>query len=484
MSKKIFLISLLLFLVISLSIVFAEETDALKSDINGNGIVNDIDLRILSEYLGLTQTDVLYEQRKDLNGDGIIDTIDLELLRQNITTLGLHGFYPKEIFKANNFNQKHLLKYFNDLSFAFYDVLYDASTDKNEGVGISPMIMNENHLESLQISKQNNIPIRFNVFSEMSVLKNILPFEEKRQQLIQLMMDRMNQEIAKGTGIYWDGLVIDFEELRDTRINSIDGIRENTLYEGKRMSEWYVQFLQEIRQALSAAETGKDLYVAVPYSTYYDGYNYREIGNVADKVIVMAHDYEPKRSIRKSDVMLYLNNPSFVDSLASITRIDKAIQGLTNQETGIQDPKKVILQISFGTAQWKFPDVEKPEDWERIASETAGNYSTPSYVQIYQRMTSPIDPGIPNYIKALESPYMVYYNSIDKSYNFILYEDSRSVAAKIKKVQEAGFGGISLWSLGRIPIYENPIGDRSTLELYLDVWSQVLESVGLKWINK
>lgn len=176
--------------------------------------------------------------------------------------------------------------------------------------------------------------------------------------------------------------------------------------------------------------------------------------------------------------MLYLKNPAFVDSLAPASRIEKAIQALTNQETGIQDPKKIILQISFGTAQWKFPNIEKPEDWEKLSPETVGNYSTPSYTQIYQRMTSSLDPAIPSYIKVLESPYIAYYNSVDKSYNFILYEDSRSVAEKIKKVREAGLGGISLWSLGRIPAYENPIRDSSTLELYMNVWTQILESAG------
>ena len=92
----------------------------------------------------------------------------------------------------------------------------------------------------------------------------------------------------------------------------------------------------------------------------------------------MAHDYEPKGSITKSDVMLYLKNPAFVDSLAPASRIEKGIQALTNQETGIQDLKKIILQISFGTAQWKFPNIEKPEDWEKLSPETVGNYSTPS----------------------------------------------------------------------------------------------------------
>ena len=482
MKNKIISVFLLLFLGFSLSFVYAEETTVLEGDINGNGVINSIDFKMLWEYLQSNQ-DKLYDQRIDMNGDGIINTVDLEILKHHVSTLELHGFYPKESFKANNFNQKHMLKYFNDLSFAFYDVLYNSSLDEKHSVSISSMIFNANHMEAIQAAKQNNIPIRFNLYAKMSELKNILPFEEKRHHLIQLTIDMLSQEIVKDTETYWDGVVIDFEELRNTRMNPNDGTRENVLYEGKLMSEWYIQFLQELRQALDLSEKGLDVYAAVPFSNYYDAYNYREIANIVDRIIVMAHDYEPKQNIPKSDVMLYLNNPSYVDSLAPITKIDKVIKTLTNEETGIQDPKKVILQISFGTAQWKFPNVEKAEDWAMISSETEGKYSTPSYEQIYQRMVSQIDTGVPNYIKELESPYIVYHNSMDKSYNFILYEDSRSVAEKIKKTQEAGFSGLSLWSLGRIPSYENPIRDSISLELHFDVWSQVLESMGIKHIN-
>ncbi|MFZ5967729.1 MAG: glycosyl hydrolase family 18 protein [Bacillota bacterium] len=482
--KKICFVFFILLLGIAPVISSAEEISMLKGDINENGIVNDIDLRILSEHLSLTDGNMQYDASKDLNDDGIIDALDLEMLAQGISGQKLHGFYPKEVFKSNNFNQKDLIKYFNDVSFAFYDVTYDAGMLENYGIKINSTLLDENHIEALQIAKQNNIPIRFNVFSNMGVLKNVLPFEERRQQLIHMMMDIMNQEIIKDIGIYWDGLVIDFEELRNTATNPVTGIRENTLYDGKLMSELYIQFLQELKQALSSTGAGKDLYAAVPFSTYYDGYNYRAIGEIADKVIVMAHDYEPKYSIKKSDVMLYVNNPAFVDSLASITRIDKAIHALTNPETGIQDTQKIILQISFGTAQWKFPNIEKPEDWQTVPLQTAGIYSTPSYGQIYQRMTSQLDPGVPNYIKPLESPYLAYYNSTDKTYNFILYEDSRSVEEKIKKAQEAGIGGISIWSLGRIPSYQNPTNENGTNELYFDVWTQILQSVNLKFMRE
>ncbi len=477
MLKKIIVVFSLLLLLCPFFVANAEEISTLKGDINGNGVINTIDLNLLSEKWCSSSDNMEYKSNEDVNDDGVVNDLDVESLKMSINSLKIHGFYPKEIFKAKNSNQKHFIKYFEDLSFALYDITYDTTNIENNEIIINSPHSNEDYIEALKISRENEVPIRFNLFSDMRTLKNILPFEEKRKQLIQMTVDIMNEEVFEGTEIYWNGLVIDFEQLKNTGTNPINGIKEDILYNGRLMSEHYTQFLQELKQAIYSQGMKKDLYVAVPYSTYYNGYNYREIGNIADKVIVMAHDYEPKKSIKKSDVMLYLNNPTFVNTIAPIDKIENAINTLTNSETGIQDPKKIILQISFGTAQWKFPNIENAEDWQQTSLVTTGVYSTPSYGQIYQRMISEIDPGIPNYIKPLESPYMEYYNSIDKSYNFILYEDSRSVTEKIKRAKDSGIGGISIWSLGRIPEYEDIVSTNGTRELYLDIWSKILETI-------
>lgn len=71
-----------------------------------------------------------------------------------------------------------------------------------------------------------------------------------------------------------------------------------------------------------------------------------------------------------------------------------------------------------------------------------------------------------NYSKALESPYITFYNSVDETHNVLWYEDSRSVNAKIRLANLFGISGISLWRLGNIPDYSEHI--------HLDVWTQII----------
>lgn len=68
------------------------------------------------------------------------------------------------------------------------------------------------------------------------------------------------------------GLTIDFEGLKG------DTIKLN-----------YVTFLKELDAVLPQ---GKTLYVCVQPDTWYTGFDYRGIGEAADKVILMAHDYQ------------------------------------------------------------------------------------------------------------------------------------------------------------------------------------------------
>ncbi len=75
-------------------------------------------------------------------------------------------------------------------------------------------------------------------------------------------------------------MVIDFEGLR-----------------GEPVKQAFVQFLKDLSVETEPLE--KTIYVTVHPSRssshlYFDGYDFREIGNVADKVILMAHDYYAK----------------------------------------------------------------------------------------------------------------------------------------------------------------------------------------------
>ena len=121
------------------------------------------------------------------------------------------------------------------------------------------------------------------------------------------------------------GLTIDFEGLKG------DTIKKN-----------YVTFMQELRAALPDSKT---LYVCVQPDTWYTGFDYRGLGEVCDKVILMAHDYQ-WTSIPES----YVGTGNTDSPVTPIASVYEALRDITDPDAGVQDVSKITLAISFGTA--------------------------------------------------------------------------------------------------------------------------------------
>ena len=121
------------------------------------------------------------------------------------------------------------------------------------------------------------------------------------------------------------GLTIDFEGLKG------DTIKQN-----------YVAFLKELDAALPQ---GKTLYVCVQPDTWYTGFDYRGIGEAADKVILMAHDYQ-WTSVPDS----YAGTTNTDSPVTPFASVYEALRDLTDPATGVADRSKLALQISFGSA--------------------------------------------------------------------------------------------------------------------------------------
>ena len=69
---------------------------------------------------------------------------------------------------------------------------------------------------------------------------------------------------------------------------------------GDVLKQEFNTFLKELREKL---DKSKKLYVTVPPvlskgQLYYDGYDCRTIGGIADKVVLMAHDYRENQAGR------------------------------------------------------------------------------------------------------------------------------------------------------------------------------------------
>lgn len=252
----------------------------------------------------------------------------------------------------------------------------------------------------------------------------IISNETSRSHAINLIVDAIEKHP-------FDGVAIDFEEMR-----------------GESLKNNFTEFLSKLRVQIP----DKLLYVAVhpvprPGLPYFDAYDYAAIGNLADKVILMAHDYHTKRMTEQEMAMNFTITP-----LSPIDQVYYSLKAVTDENTGVKDRGKIVLQFSFEVVQWQSRE-------GRVLNATP---YTPTYDALVARMQSD---GEINYSTRYESPY-VTYTTDDGTHNTIWYEDARSVDAKIRLSKMFDINGFSLWRLGTVPEYHQE-------GFYLDVWSVV-----------
>ena len=231
----------------------------------------------------------------------------------------------------------------------------------------------------------------------------------------------------------YSGVTIDFEEMK-----------------GEDLKQGLNLFLKELRAETD--ELGLNIYVCVPPVTpdgiYYDAYDYRTIGDCADKVILMAHDYAAGTL-----------SPSLMEAGYTVTpqtpiyNVYYALKAVTDGDTGVADKEKIALALSFGSTEWELED-------GKVVNRTAYH---PNPAAIYQRL---IDPSAEiHYPEAYQNPYITYHDSADNEDYVIWYEDERSIAAKVRLAHMFGVGGVSVWRLGLIPDY----GDTADRKIYYDI---------------
>ncbi|HVI42370.1 MAG TPA: glycosyl hydrolase family 18 protein, partial [Anaerovoracaceae bacterium] len=220
----------------------------------------------------------------------------------------------------------------------------------------------------------------------------------------------------------YSGVTIDFEGMK-----------------GAALKEGFNAFLTELSAALKPL--GKTLYVTVQPATsdgiYYDAYDYRTIGQLADKVILMAHDYNetamPENLIGSE---YYKNTP-----VTPFPSVYYALKAITDENTGVQDTSKIALAISFSSVGWELQN-------SKLVS-TASVSPAPS--TIYTRLKGG---AVMGYSDVYRDPYITYTTEEGKDI-FLWYEDERSVNDKIELAKLFGIKGVSFWRLGTIPDYSD-----------------------------
>lgn len=364
----------------------------------------------------------------------------------------LHAFYA-----ISSANQLDKLTSLDSVSFGWSRLEYDSetgsvllnTTDKNGNEYRIP----DGFSKPLNSARENNVSAQLMVYanndtvfstaaqSKVPLVEYIITRPEVRKQVIEAISTQINNKDLNNASPSFDGVVIDFESMK-----------------GDMLKQSFNLFLKELKQELN--KVSKLLYVAVHPArrqgqAYYDGYDYRTIGETADKVILMAHDYYAKQLTDAEMQKGYTTTP-----LTPIDEVYYALKAITDKETGVKDLSRVWIQFSFDSVQWKLKE-----------GKVINHYPyNPAYEAIQKRL---LMEGVEvNYQETFQSPWAAFYDDKDGTDNIIWYEDTRSIQAKISLAKMFGIEGISLWRLGNIPDYE----DTQAKRLYLDVWQQVMSN--------
>lgn len=331
----------------------------------------------------------------------------------------LHGFYA-----ISSWGQKDVARSMNAVSLGWsrleftngYLMLNTTSANHNE------WNIPEGSQSARDFLSANGTSANLSVFMNTNQ-KEILLSEANRETAA----ESIAAELSQGQ---YSGITIDFEGMK-----------------GNELKTAFTAFLTVLRQKIGT----KPLYVAVhPRAknggACFDAYDYRAIGNLADKVILMAHDFQPTSM---SDDMK--NAGYTVTPVTPFDDVYYALKAITNPSTGVQDKSKIALAISFSSCGWSLKG-------GKVINTTP---MKPSTEQIYNRLKNTSTKI--TYSARYRNPSMTYYDSSDSTDNVVWYEDSQSVTDKIKLARMFGINGISLWRIGTIPAYNS-----------YNVWNSIL----------
>jgi len=275
----------------------------------------------------------------------------------------------------------------------------------------------ENAVKALMAA---GVKLHLSVFMTTSEgLTNLLEHPQSRNTAVKAIIDELSRVYPELGSNPYSGVTIDFEGLRAPQKNN------------------FTAFLTELSSQLKTHDM--TLYTAVSPATsdgaYYDGYDYRAIGGLSDKVILMAHDYAA------TDMTGFLGSTYYKTSaLTPISSVHYSLRAACDKTTGVEDVSKLVLAFSFSSLAW--------ETDERGLLTNAKPLS-PSIDTIHKRLTSGAERG---WSQTYLNPYLTYVTETGQ-HIFLWYEDERSIEAKLTLAKLFGITGVSLWRLGLIPSY-------------------------------
>ncbi len=326
-----------------------------------------------------------------------------------------HAFYA-----ISSYSQLELAKRFDAVSLGWGRMTFDGSTPSlnTTSAGGNEYCIPSGYEDAVTALQDAGVKLHLSVFmTTAEKLGELLENKSARSAAVDAIMDELSRTYPELGGNPYTGVTIDFEGLRS-------GQKDN-----------FTAFLTELEERLDAKKL--TLYVAVSPATadgiYYDGYDYSAIGGLADKVILMAHDYAP------SDMSGFLNSTYYkTAALTPISSVHYALRAACDPATGVRDVSKITLALSFSSCAWE-------TDNNGLLSNAHPIH--PAVETVHKRIENGASMG---WSATYLNPYLTYTTE-DGQNIFLWYEDSRSVEAKLGLAKMFGVTGVSVWRLGLIP---------------------------------
>lgn len=374
-------------------------------------------------------------------------------------TMGLNAFYA-----IRSDPQKDKISNLTSACFGWSRLTYDDQTGQvilntaHDGTPNEEYYVPDGFSERVDIARQAGIPAMLSVFassdvkvmdaasgSDIGIVEYVLTKPGAMDKLIEDISSQLANTARGEESTVFDGVTIDFEGLK-----------------GENLKNSFNSFLGKLRTKLNAS--GKKLYVSVQpqiapsrSKTCFDGYDFKTIGSLADKVILMAHDYDAK-SLTDSEMSIGWDNTP----LTPFEDVYYALKTATDAKYGVQDRSKIMLQLSFNWAVWQKKN-------GKILNKSQVNYNWENFSKLLESKLAI------NYSPTYRNPYLKFTDPATGIERTVWYEDSRSVLEKIKLAKMFDIADISLWRLGQIPDFPDKPGSQP---VYMDAWQTILSTMG------
>ena len=343
----------------------------------------------------------------------------------------LHGFYA-----FSSYSQRYVTDNLDAVSFGWSNMNFDfdrgawlntSYTDDNQwavpdSYESITSYLEENYTKAhLSVFMDTSQTLTYPDGTASNSLEELLISEENRVAAVAAIVDEVSREYVEIGKNPYSGVTIDFEGLK-----------------GRELKSGFTAFLTLLSSELKNRDM--TLYVAVQPvladGVYFDAYDYRAIGELADKVILMAHNYNA--TSLEGFVGTEWHKTTALTPIASVYY---SLRAITDKETGVEDKSKIVLAISFATIGWEITEEGKVK---------SGEAQTPSIPTVYQRLLQ--ENTVTGWSEQYKNPYITYYTESGQKI-FLYYENEESVAEKITLAKLFGITGVSLWRIGIIPDY-------------------------------